>query len=48
MYYMNSKWRLRNLFVAVLFSAMMTFYVVVFCERPPPGLKTGRDFRGRV
>ena len=27
---------------------MMTFYVVVFCERPPPGLKTGRDFRGRV
>ena len=23
-------------------------YVVVFCDRPPPGLKTGRDFRGRV
>ena len=23
-------------------------YVVVFCDRPPPGLKTGRDFRGQV
>ena len=48
---MKSKWILRNLFVAVLFSAMVTkflFYVVVFCNRPPPGLKTGKDFRGQV